>query len=111
MLRIIMNKKFYKFTGWVVEIGDDNFVGHMKDLTNPENPDAIIEFDTSALSKRELKFLEVGAMLDFYVRYYDENSNQKPHSTIKFNKTIQTKEEIDTAKQKARILYKEIFSE
>jgi hypothetical protein len=83
-----MNKKFYKFTGYITEIHDNIFVCHMKDLINPENPDSIIEFDISSVNKRELKFLVVGAMLDFYVRYYDEISNQKPHATLKFKKSI-----------------------
>lgn len=58
-----------RWNGVVLEVGDNNFKARLKDLTQPANPDEIVELSCDEIEPRDQHMIQPGALFIWQIGY------------------------------------------
>lgn len=92
-----------RWEGVVIWINKDSFGSRLKDLTDPQREEELVEFSIDEISENDDNLLQVGAVFYWSISYRIEPSGQKRReSTIRFRRLpVWNSSEIEKAKQAA----------
>lgn len=90
-------KSFYKFSGYITDIEEDEFCCFFEDVSDPTQPDSLITLDSKMIRDIDKKWYIEGAWVDFYIRLGNNSDNDKV--VLRFKKRFWTQADIDEAEK------------
>lgn len=97
--RLQSEKLIQRFSGFVIEMSDDEFVIRFKDMTTKTNPEEIMTFDRNRLPEPKRSELLLGECVYWDIYQLPNGKTKDQFKFLDFGKW--TQEEIDQSKKEA----------
>lgn len=96
-------KKIYQFSGYIIEVTENEFTCLMNDITESDNGQSHMTIDKKHVRDFDQHWIKEGHNLSLLIRTYTDSEDG--HCVIKFKKAFWKKEHIEKAKKLANELF------